>query len=53
MVKLIFIQERFEAGGWWRVMKLVFELLDHPMENPDKKPQAEVTSGAEAMIKEK
>lgn len=33
-VKIIFIPDGFESGGWWRTMKAIFELTETPLKNP-------------------
>lgn len=37
----IFIPDEEQAGGWWRLMKAVFDLADHPIVNPDKRGKPE------------
>lgn len=36
-IKRIFIADGFEAGGWWRVMKSIFEIAEVLVVNPFKK----------------
>lgn len=35
VLKRIFIFDREQVGGWWKLMRMAFELADKPIENPD------------------
>lgn len=45
--KKIIIPEGYEAGGWWKLMKTIFELAGIPLSNPDLKKKKKVAAAGD------